>query len=565
MLSKLVTLFLLTVPAIAAQLPSTSNPNAPTRPKEDTCSISGMVIRKDDAAPLKGAIVHLATGDWHQDRERTIAGKTGVDGRFELHNIPAGQYKLTVTRNGFADYEYGQKTASDPGATFTLRPGQRTTDLLFKMARAAVITGHIYDEDGQPMAQVFVTAMRQVYIDGRKQLQTLNAESSNDLGEYRIFGLKPGRYFLSAQPPRWNQTVGDSEFSTPDGKTNERGYIRMYYPGVAESPKAATIVVKEGEEIPSIDFLMKQIQVYRIRGRVINLVSRRKDDRGDVRLMVRGQNLEWTFRDAFVSMKSDGSFEIPEVVPGEYTVMAFFGDEGKFYSAQEDVDVADADINGVGITIGPGTTFPGRVVWDGKPSLEQESVFVRMVPVQGDFFWGGGARVEADGQFTLKDVPQGSFRLELDGISKDCYVKQIRQGESTISDDLLRVSRGSSGNLEIMVSSRGARIEGSVSSEDHLTASGVWVVAVPDESERKLKRLYKSFTSDQYGRFTLRGLAPGTYKLFAWDGIQEGEWQDPDFLKAYEDKGMSLSVSDEAMQAVELQLIPVKETVTGTN
>ena len=85
-------------------------------------------------------------------------------------------------------------------------------------------------------------------------------------------------------------------------------------------------------------------------------------------------------------------------------------------------------------------------------------------------------------QFTLRDVPEGEFRLTVEGMSKDCYVKEARFGDAVLSDMSFRVMKGSAGPLEITVSSLGARVEGAVTNEESLPVAGVWVVAVPEEA-----------------------------------------------------------------------------------
>jgi hypothetical protein len=136
-----------------------------------------------------------------------------------------------------------------------------------------VLSGRIFDEDGEPMANVMVAALKYSYRDGRQELTPVTEAQSSDLGEFRLFGLAPGRYYVSAEQMGWNHVVGEKEFSGV-GNANEKGYARVYYPSALEPDKASSLTVKEGEEIPSIDFLMKEIQVYRIRGKVTNLVSK---------------------------------------------------------------------------------------------------------------------------------------------------------------------------------------------------------------------------------------------------------------------------------------------------
>ena len=94
--------------------------------------------------------------------------------------------------------------------------------------------------------------------------------------------------------------------------------------------------------------------------------------------------------------------------------------------------------------------------------------------------------------------------------------------------------------------------------QDGLPAAGVWVVAVPDEGRRSDSRLFKSQTTDQYGKYDLHGLAPGTYRIFAWAGIEQDEWEDAEFLRPQEAKGELIEVSDEDVKTVNPKLIEKK-------
>ena len=158
----------------------------------------------------------------------------------------------------------------------------------------------------------------------------------------------------------------------------------------------------------------------------------------------------------------------------------------------------------------------------------------------------------------LKDVHDGEFRLDAWGISKDCYIKEVRYSDSIVPDATIRVAKGSVGPLEITLSSRGAHVQGTVLNEDTLPAVSAWAVAIP---EKKTRRASYSANTDQYGHFEMRGLPPGKYKLFSWAGLQQGAWEDPEFLKEYEAKATVIEVNEGDTKTVELKLIPVKEAV----
>jgi hypothetical protein len=528
---------------------------------DETCIVSGMVIRAQDSAPLKNATVYLAND---ADREHRIATKTSVDGHFALKNVPPGQYKLRVSRNGYVEQELNQKKPGDPGATFTLRASQRISDLVFKLARAAVITGKVFDEDGEPMVGVSVRAMRRDFTKGRKGFRPANESTTDDLGEFRLFGLAPGRYYVSAELSAWDHVVGDREFSGSDKNTGEKGYTKVYYPSALEVAKASSIYVKEGEEVPSIDIFMKEVTVYSVRGKVQYLFPHKGTSNTRIMVTRRGQSLGWEIAGESL-VKADGSFQIPELAPGEYTVRAFFFEQDKYYSTQEDLDVMNTDVDGLMLSLAQGTQIPGHLFWDGKPSIEGDGVNVFLSPEESEeYSRGGWAQVEENNQFTMKEVSQGNFRIEVNGISKDCYIKDVHLGETPLPDHVLHVKSGLAGPLDVTVSSKGARIQGMVTNSESTPVAGVWVVAIPEESKRSLRELFKSVTTDQYGRYDLRGLAPGKYAVFSWDGVEREEWEDPEFLKTNGTKGLPMEVIDSDTKSADLQLIELKSTATAS-
>jgi hypothetical protein len=158
----------------------------------------------------------------------------------------------------------------------------------------------------------------------------------------------------------------------------------------------------------------------------------------------------------------------------------------------------------------------------------------------------------------LKDLVEGDVRVQLSGISKDCYVKQIAYGPTLVKDDVISVSKSPNPGLEITVSSRGARAQGNVTDKDGLPAAGIWVVAVPNEVRNANFSLFKSQTTDQYGQFDLHGLAPGSYKFFAWDGVESNAWEDEEFLKPFESQGKEIEVHDMDTAKLSLTLIGTK-------
>jgi Carboxypeptidase regulatory-like domain len=528
------------------------SPKVTRTPRKDECSIAGMVVKLAGSEPLKKATVQLESAD---DGTRSITTSTDAGGRFQLKGLDPGRYRLTVMRNGFVTQEYGQKTSDDPGSALTLRPGQDVKDLLFRLIPSAVIAGRIIDEDGEPLPWAEVSALREMYSEGKRKLAPQANEATNDLGEYRLFGLPPGRYFISATHRPTSQPARTT-IQLRAGESADQGYAPTYYPGSPDPAKAVALTVKAGEEIPSVEILLRPVSVFTIRGRVYNMVKRSNANL-IVQLEPRNTELAWNFQGGGAAQvnNQDGQFEIHDVLPGSYTAIAYWFEEGKRYQTHQTLEVRNADVEGITLIIAPGIAVDGRIQWEGQPSLPARGeLAVYLRDTESERSSGVSAQV-TDDTFTLRDVSEGAYRLFVFGQSRDCFVKSVRYGGTEALDDGFIVRRGAEATLEVTISSRGAHIQGTVADADNLPAAGVWVVLVPDEARRRQLRLYVARTTDQYGHFDLRGIAPGDYKLFSWDQVEENAWEDPDFLKSFEEKGEKISVQEGDSKSIDLVTI----------
>jgi protocatechuate 3,4-dioxygenase beta subunit len=537
-----VTLFL----AISAYAQKNTPPT-----KEESCSVSGIVIKMADSAPLRKARVVLRSVE---DPNRTVAAVTNADGRFALKSIAPGPYRLYVSRVGFVSEGYGQRKPDAPGAVLTLRAGQEMKDLQFRLIPAGVISGKIYDDDGEPLPGVQVNAVRQVYSEGKRTRSGATSVSTNDLGEYRLFGLAPGRYFVSCVYPRWNR--GGSEDDSIDAE--KEGYAKLYYPGTSDVGKAGAIAIKAGEEASSIDILMRKVPVHQIRGVVYNQISHKPGVGVTLILLPKTTNREWDYESTATVQKSDGSFVIQEVLPGSYTLASFWFDDGISYVNLQSLDVGNVDVEGIPVTVSAGSNVSGRIIWEGQPALDKDELTITPHPVDVPFGMRGQARVGRDNLFNLKGLGEGTYRADITGMSKDCYIKDMYYGESSVLKDGFTVTRGEGGSLEIVVSSRGARVQGTVMDSDGLPQAGVSIVLVPELSQRENYQKYKTESTDQYGNFDLHGIAPGDYKLFSWVEVEHGAWEDPEFLRQFEDKGQRITLRDGDHSSVKVTAIQTK-------
>jgi hypothetical protein len=534
---------------LSTQMPAQSL--SPDNTKRGLCSVSGTVVKLGDNTPLRKAVVQLLSAG--QGSESSTI-HTGDDGKFVFDQILPGSYKLVVTRNGYVTQEYGQKRPSSPAAILSLAPGQRMADLVFKLMSAAVITGHIRDEGGEPMPWVHIVAYRLVYYNGKRGASSEAETSTNDLGEYRLFGLTPGRYFLAA-----NYEPGSSVLSgrhmMPDDSLNP-GYVVTYYPNTNDPAKAAAVSVKGGDEINSIDVILSPSHVVTVRGRVFSAIPGVPSARLFVSLQPRAPQygLDLQGKSSLTQTK-DGSFEISNVPPGSYLAQTTWFSDGKFYQAMKAVDVGAVDVDGITLTIGVGQEIHGRIIWEGKPETEAGMRRISLMPLDVEQSSAAHSIVKSDGSFVLSNVPDGRFLVVAHGIGQDAFVKSVRYGDVESPTRQFTAVRGSESPLEVVISARGAHVEGIVTNADSLPAVGVWAVLVPETSRRDENWLFKQASTDQNGRFEMRGIPPGQYKLFSWDQIEEGAWQDPEFLRPFEGKGQEITVQEGDRKKVELSSI----------
>jgi hypothetical protein len=237
-----------------------SQTSARTDSSKDTtvalCQVSGRVVTAADNTPLKSAHVLLEERNAGRDAKSYGATSDG-NGNFILKSVVPGRYRMVVSRNGSVTQEYQSHSGFGSGAVLALGPGQAISGILFRLMAAAVITGHIADEDSEPLANVQVIALRKPDEDeaegdlvGRRQdeLDPAGSARTDDRGIYRIFGLSPGQYYLRAAEsmgPDNDHYFDDSfEFRRVIGKE----YSSVYFPGVLQRSQAEIVPLKPAEE-----------------------------------------------------------------------------------------------------------------------------------------------------------------------------------------------------------------------------------------------------------------------------------------------------------------------------
>jgi 5-hydroxyisourate hydrolase-like protein (transthyretin family) len=539
-------------------------------------SIEGIVVRSGTSDPLSGVLVALTNADASIEMRDSIpVATTDTAGRFKFSNLTAGSYRLLFSANGYVRQEYGQRTFPGNGTQVAVTPGRSVRDLVVRMTPAGAVTGRILDRNGRPLVAVPVRLMRYLYDEtGLKTLRPYGTAQTDDRGEYRIYFVTPGRYYLHA-----GSAQGPGGYGGPSRGPNEAAlsYTTAYYPGVADVKTASIIDVQPGTVWSGIDMTLARQTLYRVSGRVIDAVTGQPPAAPAIWLFhfdpaiarsaaIRGDANTGAFT------YDRGRFEFRGVFPGPYTLAASerpntAGNQRAMRLGFVHLEVGGSDVEGVVVTIPPGASISGRIVLEGQAvpasAFYDGAGFVSLTRTPDPNHptmprdWEAGARFADDGSFQLNGITIGEYRVSLPQLTPGFYIKEIRYGLTDALARPFQFNPGQPARLEILLSQRVAQVNGVVFNARSEPVSGAQVVLIPNDS-RDRAELFKGTTTDQDGRFTIRNAAPGQYRILAWETIEPWLWFDPDILKRDEPFSMPLQLSESGSATVSLSVVPAR-------
>ncbi len=539
-------LLLLQIAAPGQQAPAT-NP-------ADLCTIQGVVISADSGDPIHKADIDASPAENRRQISQAMGGGAATDamGRFEIKDLAPGKYYLSAQRNGFVQQTYGQTTPESSGKAVTLTPGQKLTDITFKLVPASVISGHVTDEDGEPVVYAEVTAMHFAYVNGQRRLVASRGGATNDLGEFRIFGLSPGQYFVRAVL-RANRS---------DAARTREGYVPIYYPGVADAARASPVSLRGGDEVDGVDISLQPVRTLNVRGTLVGCPSAdQKNQVSSVFLSDTSSVSSAPINSIARDVNGQRVFEIPGVPPGSYTLSAIVMRDGGRCTGHQSVEVTDNDIDGLLVNVSEGVDIRGQVRIEGQMSPSVSAIQIALEPRTNNGMFQNGVNDSAkpDGTFLLKGVHDGDYEVSVGNIPDTYYLKSARlDGVDALTAGVTIDTNKTPELLDILVSPNGAEVDGLVSKDQQPFQSST-VTLVPNPPYRGQRRLFRSISSDQDGRFTFQGLPPGDYKVFAWEKIERGAYLSSDFLQPYEDLGTAVHVTEGSHNSVQVDVIPSKD------
>ncbi len=563
-------------------------PGGPRDFKTGTGRIRGRIVSAEIGQPVRRVQVRIMG--------QNIAFKTmltDADGRYEFTELPAGRFTISATKSGFVSVQYGQTRPFESGKPIELAEAQVIDKADIALPRGSVVAGRIVDEFGEPIADAIVSAMRSVWSGGKRRLQPAGrVGQTNDLGQYRIFGLPPGDYYVSATfrsaETGMLMDIGMVTGATTAAQTS--GYAPTYYPGTTSAPEAQRVRLALGQEVSGTDFALAPVRLARVSGTVV-----RSDGRPAsgtiVTLMPRATDNMFAMMDRGGRTDANGSFNITSVSPGDYTLQvrgmsvttmsSASGDQMTFTArvggpdgdgAQEaefgsmPVTVAGDDVANVMIVTTKGGSAAGRVTFDGSAqptslagirvtAVSTDNEPTIMFPALPDQTPPGS--LQADGSFELRGLA-GTRLVRVQGLPPGWVLKSVAIDGQDVTDTGFEFKPGAAiSGVDVVVTSKTTEVSGTATTSNGQPVTDFTLVLFADDPAKWTLPQTRHVTAarpDQEGRVRVRNLPAGDYYAIAVEYLAQGEWGDPEVLERLKGRATRVTLSEGESKALVLKI-----------
>jgi Carboxypeptidase regulatory-like domain len=574
------------------QIATPPRDRVPPRQVTARSTVRGRVVDGVRGTPIARARVRLM-GPNPASRAETRTDDTGA---FTFLGVANGNFTLMVDKPSYVTgtYPTNRRTLRSASQLGAIVDGQ-TLEVTVPMFRGGAITGRVVDSYGDPIDNADV---RLLSIPRSGQPQMANGGSTNDIGEFRIGRLNPGRYVLSVSP-RIMQ-FDDGFLPAPQQLQVFPQPLPTYYPNAATLEQAQPITVNRGETISGIEMILGEGVPSIVTGTVVGPEGPVTNMNGGI--SVRPATKPNTPRMPNMNMggglRPDGTFRL-QLPPGEYVLetqmsprpapgQAYQPGNEQFGSVQ--LAVPGNSVESVTIVIGRGATATGRVVFEGTTPIPRPPAEPTRVPLfsDGPACRGGMATVSEDWTF------------KVDGLNGTCspppsvtfgrwMIKSVTyRGENLMERGMTFDPGQQYGNVQIVMTDKRTQLEFRVSGDDgQLTREYAALIYPTDkakwsQSQRPPVRSFvprppptgpsrgaamispnsnTAVAPDGTVRDTYTGLAPGEYYIIALDDIAMEEMNDVTVLERLARYASRVTVSDESVVDVPLRRVTFAEVM----
>jgi hypothetical protein len=555
-------------------------------------ALSG-TITAPTGQPIAGARVMLNGGD---GPGRTTT--TNASGQFVFEGLRTGRYYVNVMKPGFMSLSYGQRRVMSQGTAIPLNDGERRA-IEMQLPRAAVITGTILDERGDPSINTQVRGMRYTMVNGRRRAQQIANDSTDDRGIYRLHSLQPGEYAVCAvarnmgpmndaqriqmESESLRRAIENAPSTAVRQQMTERlaqlmaqrvdqsepslGYAPVCFPGSSSAP-SPSITVAAGEERAGIDLQMVMIPVARIEGTVVAPGGTLPTNM-QLTLVNADENMADVERQGAGIQPPSGRFSIQNVSPGRYTLMARSmqfgpprpggapGEKEPVLWGMSEVTVSGQDISDVVIELHRGITVTGQVTFQPTaltPPTDSSQAQISLFPFMQDnnsFMMMGPppqGKVEASGKFTFSDVVPGKYRVSAGVIgSQGWVVDSITAGGQDVLDFPLEIkgNRDITG-IAVTFGDRISELSGTIANEKGEPATEQTILLYPTDQKywTPQSRRIRTSRAGADGQYSFRMVPPGEYRLTTLVDPEPGIWFDREVLEQLDSSSIRIVLGE---------------------
>jgi hypothetical protein len=476
-----------------------------------------------------------------------------------MKELLAGRYTLNASKAGYVGVAYGQRRPEQPGTLLEILDGQIVEKIAFALPRGGVITGRILDEYGEAIAGAQVSAMRFRYVNGARRLAPAGGGSTDDLGAFRIYGLVPGEYYVSAA------VRSQAAMMAPSGNAStsiDDGYAATYFPGTANPSEASRVTVKAAQEATNISFGLIAARTSRVSGRALS-----SSGEPLVQAFITAMPAD-RFAMGPVGMHSgmtraDGSFQIAGLAPGTYnvTLRPRGAQDANAEFANQRVVVNNEDVDNVILVARRGAIARGIIVTDDNTPLpirpQQASVFAR--PAEPESMpMGGNMQVHDDWTFEITGL--SDQRVLGAGLAEapDWSLKSVMwQGQDVIDTPIEFVPGQTLDGFQITFSRKRTDLSGGIAGDRGAPVTDATVIVFSENPDRwgYATRYVRTARPSQDGRYSIKGMPPHDYLVVAVREVEPGQWQDPEFLESVRGQAMRVSLDEGETKVQDLKVV----------
>ena len=528
-------------------------------------SFSGTVVNSVTGAPVKGAEVTLVAlsnveagaGSPAKGAEVTAvvltngeagAGappdrpgpmvavfSTGAGGEYLFSGLAAGLYMLNAVKPGFVPAGGGREpmeciavSASVSGHTIRLAP-------------FGAIDGKLSNQYGDPLAGAAIVLFERYVEDGVRSVRMRSGAVTDDRGEFRVWDLPPGRYYVQArrEGEATSLQVGDRSVRYSPWE----GFHPVFFGGAHNMDSATPVEVTAGGQARA-DFDITMEPTYKVRGTLRNFVP--------------GQPVVFDWLEsgtdavargvvqAAVLDEKTGKFELDGVPGGQYTLRAVQGHDAR---AETAVTVKDGDVNGVAMTLIPAVPVTGRVrpagaaqesraapLAEGAMEPAQPApanCFVSLEPSSSEPCYGCVGRRAEDGEFFIAGVFPGQYRFRAQ-CTNGYVVSAVSGGADLLANPEIAVPAGAAiPPIEIAVKAGGGSLRARLAVSSAPPGTGMLLARASAPSTGPVfQAAFPAPSPTGEPEYEFGNLAPGDYLAYAFSDLQSVEYRSPGFLDA---------------------------------